>query len=120
MREMLDTYPDDPDTAVVINGQAAAAAILSLLPSHVLACVEEEAERLKKVPTKHDRCTLDDCYCYDHQEIMEEKSHEQWQLEKKRAAFEKYERGELSVDEFRLELHLIDETGASYKDEGTE
>jgi len=43
---------------------------------------------------------------------MEEISHHQWQLEKKRLAFEKYVRGELDVDSFRLELRLVDETGS--------
>lgn len=25
-----------------------------------------------KIPTKHDRCTLDDNYCYNHQEVMKD------------------------------------------------
>ncbi len=37
---------------------------------------------------------------------------EKWRVEKKKAAFEKYERGELDIDEFRLECTLINEVTA--------
>jgi hypothetical protein len=33
-------------------------------------CLEAVPE--EKVPSKHDGCTLDDCFCYNHREIMNE------------------------------------------------
>ncbi len=37
--------------------------------------ISEKIEGMKKVETKHDRCTLDDCYCYDHKETMKDEDY---------------------------------------------
>lgn len=34
--------------------------------------VEKKVEAMKKEATKHEGCTLDDQFCYDHQEMMQE------------------------------------------------
>lgn len=40
-----------------------------------LAKAIEVVEKMKKVPTKHDLCTLDDCYCYNHKEIIKDEDY---------------------------------------------
>ena len=49
--------------------------LISQTAHSVLEEVRRVAEGMKKIPTRHDRCTLDDIWCYNHREIMEEKDY---------------------------------------------
>lgn len=35
----------------------------------------KELERMKKVPTKHEGCVLDDAWCYGHHEMMKDEDY---------------------------------------------
>jgi len=50
-------------------------ALFSLQKQEIVKEIETEVLPAEMKATKHEGCVLDECWCYDHQEIMKEKDY---------------------------------------------